>query len=606
MKKGDILRKHGYAATDYIIISAVVLAAVIPFLFIAQEPLRSAPQANLDDAIESVMIAAQRLNRLADDSADRVAVVIPQGVEGDPDPVISESGILRLRIGGQTYVYVFKNVAGRFPINPGRQFVYLRKVRDKVHMYPAPICGDGRIEGSETCDPGDPTIGPCPNNCNQNCRCSCPSGSCTGQLEGYLCSASGECVPCERDTECNQAIGEACINGRCTTPPTPTFDCRLPGAPRCLPPNEVCNEQTGKCGPGSCPAPPPQPPPNPPTECNNDCHCTTQGERCNGQPGNPGQCVPECQIAPGCTTPPNIFCNDGPNSGTYGQCVPCQGRSDQCGLFPLEVCDLDPSSPTHLKCRSCVVGEPLDPAQCNPPPINNFECKEVSINAPKTICGNCIDNTDCADPTPICDPILRRCTSCYWGFYQCDYGSVCVDNQCVPVQSPQATQVSCEGGGAPGQPMTYCNPFSCPGGQVCMRQGGGCQCVNFAPWRYPPYRGTIPPHGRPDPGNPGPQPGPRGNPATNPGTPGSGGCRYNPFATLQSGDPTGNSLCADRNSCPLGETCVLTGPAACSCQLDGTPSYIQQLQTQYNINVDPSENVWLPYSSTPGGPSSAS
>src|SRR6202142_16981 len=207
----------------------------------------------------------------------------------------------------------------------------------------AGFCGDGIIEGSETCDDGN----------------SVPGDGCSGvcQIEpGYTCPTPG--LPCIYTVplKCGDGIiegNEACDDGNIvdgdgcssTCQVEPGYSCTVPGTPCVMTPMP-------RCGDGA----------------------VNSGEQCDdGNNASGDGCSATCQLEPGFTCPtPGMpckvlqYCGDGILQTAHGeQCddgnaVPGDGCSGVCQIEPGYVCPT-PGKPC-VNTRVCGNGK-VDPGE---------------------------------------------------------------------------------------------------------------------------------------------------------------------------------------------------------------------------------------------------
>ena len=109
-------------------------------------------------------------------------------------------------------------------------------------MVAGPRCGDGIVEGNETCDCGEPGV--CTNLCCDAATCQLATGA---QCTTGICCNSNTCQFMVGDTECRASRGECDIAETCTGS---SSDC----------PQDVlvmngmaCVSDTGYCFNGQCP-----------------------------------------------------------------------------------------------------------------------------------------------------------------------------------------------------------------------------------------------------------------------------------------------------------------------------------------------------------------
>jgi hypothetical protein len=181
---------------------------------------------------------------------------------------------------------------------------------DDVGVLPPAVCGDGRREGTEECDPGDDPLGladcDCPDQCQDDCTCPPPPGDCVaycGGVQSAICPGGGVGCP-ETSEEC---LVEFCQGQR--PGGIPVCECR--GLTDCtfddvsVSPPAVCGdgrrEGTEECDPG------------PDAYGLADCDC-------------PDQCQTDCT----CGGPPGQVCGNNIREGTER----CDGRDDDaCSNF---------------------------------------------------------------------------------------------------------------------------------------------------------------------------------------------------------------------------------------------------------------------------------
>jgi hypothetical protein len=155
---------------------------------------------------------------------------------------------------------------------------------DGVDILPPPVCGDGRREGDEECDPGiDPTgFGEndcdCPDQCQPDCTCPSPkvcSVSCSNGAAGECPGGTGcpdtpeECLDqiCRNPGSCGCGALTVCtFDGVDILPPPVCGDGRREGDEECDPGVDPTGFGENDC---ACP-----------DQCQTDCTCPGAGDVC--------------------------------------------------------------------------------------------------------------------------------------------------------------------------------------------------------------------------------------------------------------------------------------------------------------------------------------
>lgn len=202
----------------------------------------------------------------------------------------------------------------------------------------SPSCGNGAVEGGETCDPQSS----CPTTCNDGSACT---------IDGFTGSAANCNVLCTRQTISQCQNGDACCPAGCNA--VNDSNCSADCGNKVVEPGETCDP------PSSCP-----------TSCNDGNACTVDTPNGNAQ---------SCSFACGhvtiqqCTGGDNC-CPNGCNANTDSDC------SARCGnsiLEPGETCD--PAASCNTNCddsNACTIdGSTGSTANCN------FVCTHTTITA---------------------------------------------------------------------------------------------------------------------------------------------------------------------------------------------------------------------------------
>jgi hypothetical protein len=304
----------------------------------------------------------------------------------------------------------------------------------------AASCGDGIVNGSETCDPGDPAT-PC---CDpQDCDGAAPAGTaCGGDPDGGGCGAAPTCdggslqiTSCITQTQpdgtlctpdglfCNGA--EICTGGACVSPGDPCDG--ADGDANC---SEQCDEATDTCS-----APDPNGSPcDDGLFCNGSEVCTagvcgsSSGDPCPGANGD-GNCAETCDEASNTCTAPDpdgvpcddgIYCN-GSEVCTAGLCGSSSG--DPC---PGADGDGDCSESCDEVMQTCTAPD-LDGSPCD----DGFYCNGTEI----CTAGICASSS--GDPCPGPDGDTDCQESCHESSASCSANdpemSLCDDGdgQCI-------------------------------------------------------------------------------------------------------------------------------------------------------------------------------
>ena len=295
----------------------------------------------------------------------------------------------------------------------------------------APVCGNGKREGTELCDGDCPTE--CPNNDNDCLRTS---------LEGSAATCDARCTMMEI-TECHAADGccpMGCDHGT-------DADC----SPSC---GDGVLTAPEKCEPGSADHPCPSA-----ADCDDGNSCTT--DRVTG-----AECSEECANTP-ITQPANgdRCCPRGANSTTDDDCEAECGNGIREGM---ELCD-GADCPT-----SCDDGNPCTEdelvgaaASCN------ARCRHGSgtVNA----CGGCRALTN--RPGSACMATLNSCVSS--GMYECDGTEAVQCNARMPTGAAEqcnGDDDDCDGRVDEGVKNTCggCTSLPAAVGASCFVEGVGC------------------------------------------------------------------------------------------------------------------------------------
>ena len=177
-----MLKSLAQSTIDYLILAGVIMVVIIPLLMFSGNRLDAVRESQIVDAVKIIQNAVVELINLGYGSATERVIQIPTGI-------ISQqilNNILILNFKGQDLKFEFGfNIAGVFPINPGRHYVKL--FNNGTHIIFS-ICGNNIIEPPEQCDgtalpPGAPLGTTCyppdsPNACKIFCidASNCPFG----------------------------------------------------------------------------------------------------------------------------------------------------------------------------------------------------------------------------------------------------------------------------------------------------------------------------------------------------------------------------------------------------------------------------------------------
>ncbi len=251
-----------------------------------------------------------------------------------------------------------------------------------------PVCGDGAIVGMETCDDGNDVSG---DGCSSTCRVE-PPFFCTGE--------PSVCVLCRNDADCSA--------------PTPFCD----------PVSSECVECTTAA------------------QCNDSNVCTADACVANMCANNP--------LAAGAPCGDGTFC-----SGPTAMCVECTtaAHCDDGNECTADACAMNACNNTNL---------PL-----------GTDCAGGVCNG-MGMCAGCVDSagpgaTDsgCTDATPICDAAANMCEECLEDA-DCDEGVCASDNTCQVCTDTATgsgtdngcspTAPICAGASGPGTPGSSCQP----------------------------------------------------------------------------------------------------------------------------------------------------
>ncbi len=398
-----MLKSLAQSTIDYLILAGVIMVVIIPLLMFSGNKLDAVRESQIVDAVKIIQNAVVELINLGYGSATERVIQIPTGI-------ISQqilNNILILNFKGQDLKFEFGfNIAGVFPINPGRHYVKL--FNNGTHIIFS-ICGNNIIEEPEQCDgtsfppialpPGTTCTGACTLSCGTGglcppsyvcvsdiciptsfCgnnivedfeQCDPPSSTPTSECDPYIstpgmgiCTTVGG-VPCQCENTCGDGTKQSWEPCDPTAPLPPgctscTSSCQCAGAP----PPVLCGDTFPACG-GTCP----------PGET-----CTNIGSACACQltstcSGSPGSCGGTCPVGQSCVT--------------FGSGCSCQATSSCAGSYPACTSGTCPPGQTCLS--------------------NAFGCNCVSV-PPINYCGGTLvgywhlnDGTSGQSPTTALD-----------------------------------------------------------------------------------------------------------------------------------------------------------------------------------------------------------
>lgn len=180
--------KRAQSTTDYLILTAVILAVIIPLLFISTSNLRSVGVSQLTEALESIENGIVTVNSLGYGAAKRVIIWVPKGVTRSQVGAGKDSTkneLYFIVVGQIVYTKVPAAVAGNLPINEGLHHINLFNNGTHVLIYE---CGNGIVEAWEQCDFKDPS--------------KTGKGSNVVKKPGYPPRCCDVCYPPGHDKEC--------------------------------------------------------------------------------------------------------------------------------------------------------------------------------------------------------------------------------------------------------------------------------------------------------------------------------------------------------------------------------------------------------------------
>ncbi|MEK6862341.1 MAG: hypothetical protein AABY07_10350 [Nanoarchaeota archaeon] len=206
-------RGRAQAASDYVIIGALVFIIVIPLTAFLISKISVFKKTQITDISEAVKNSVSTVYTLTPKSSTKLTIDIPNNVNTS----IEANRIIIDHKRDSTVIELPVNLVGTFPQNPGRHTIILYNNEDSVIVSE---CGNSIIESPvEQCEQTNNT------NCNSGAaqcilsgsyKCLCP---CNYDFECFtqICDTSlGVCTYCDPPlVNCPTTDKYVCINGIC-------------------------------------------------------------------------------------------------------------------------------------------------------------------------------------------------------------------------------------------------------------------------------------------------------------------------------------------------------------------------------------------------------
>lgn len=227
------------------------------------------------------------------------------------------------------------------------------------------VCGNGTVEGAETCDDGNTASG-------DGCSATCQSEGCTPSSE--VCDGIDN--DCDGMTDEGNPGGGAACDG-------PDTDLCAEGTTTCISASLVCNDTTGSTV----------------DMCNgSDDDCDAASADGSEDPQNGVLCDGE----------DSDFCTEGTKSCVGGS-MTCNDSTGSNVEFCFDGADNDCDGLTDQNCFACQAG------------LTNCSGDCVSTITDTNNCGGCGNVCGVANGTPLCNASMCQVNSCNAGFGNCDY-----------------------------------------------------------------------------------------------------------------------------------------------------------------------------------------
>ncbi|MEK7606743.1 MAG: hypothetical protein AAB444_00900 [Patescibacteria group bacterium] len=472
---------------DYMILTGVVLAVIVPLIFISTERLSDVGISQVTEAINVLKTGVLEIDNLGYGTGTRVVIQIPKGVETYS---VSKNGVFSYTINKQLVsAQVPSNLVGALPITEGRHFINLFNDGNQIYFYQ---CGNYKIEAFEQCDELPGTI---PSACTSSlgcidpssptaaCRCycdpenpkSCESSTTSGNCVTDPRTTISYCAPCTDDSQCKP--GNICQFGNCVEDVCASSE---PGGVRCgsfL--NPICCKQGDLCVNNQCVTP-----------------CGATNLCPGGQICSNGQCQ-DIVCGDGRIDNPPEICeppgSSGPGNGCLSTeqcdstCKNCVLSSSVCGndkLDPGEECDLD-SQGKLLAGSKCSLTEYCDsPGTCTCGSVQQY-CPTQTLCSGNYVCDttNTCSPCDATNPCPngyscLADGTCRLPLAGQCGNAQLEPGEECeyligsagqftITSACTSSTKPTCSTQDC---------MCYPNPLTGFCGDGTLQSGIGEEC----------------------------------------------------------------------------------------------------------------------------------
>lgn len=115
-----------------------------------------------------------------------------------------------------------------------------------------------------------------------------------------------------------------------------------------------------------------------------------------------------------------------------------------------------------------------DSSELDTQPDTSSDVRDTFVSPPRPDGPHCSTAADCAEATPICDPLYRVCVACIAG-NDCDRDHYCSSYECVPKPGPGCyTQADCNPDGF--RPLKTTTPYCKPHDLYCVACLADWQC----------------------------------------------------------------------------------------------------------------------------------